>query len=68
MACIQETQWKGSGCKFCGAKGKRYNLFLMAGEERSDFVGIFAEKWLDNVVSVKGWTVLLVSKGTVKEY
>jgi len=26
VACIQETRWKGSGCKFCGAKGKRYKL------------------------------------------
>jgi len=24
MACIQETRWKGSGCKFYRAKGKRY--------------------------------------------
>jgi len=27
MECIQETQWKGSGCKFYGAKGQRYKLF-----------------------------------------
>jgi len=52
VACIQETRWKGIGCKFCGTKGKRYNLFWMGGEERSDGVGIFvAEKWLDSVVS-----------------
>jgi len=24
VACIQETQWKGSGCKLYTAKGKRY--------------------------------------------
>jgi len=54
MACIQETQWKGSGCKFYGAKGKRYNLFWMGGEERSDGVEIFVEeKWVDSVDSVK---------------
>jgi len=41
VACIQETQWKGSYCKFCGAKGQRYKLFWMGGEERSDSVGIF---------------------------
>jgi len=23
VACIQETQWKGSGCKFYGTKVKR---------------------------------------------
>jgi len=27
MTCIQETQWKGNGCKFYGAKGKIYKLF-----------------------------------------
>jgi len=51
MACIQETRWKGSGCKFYGA----YKLFGMGGEERSDVVEIFlvAEKWVDSVVSVE---------------
>jgi len=58
MACIQETQWKGSGCKFYGAKGKRYKLLWMGGEERQHGVGILvAEKWV---------TVLLVSKCTVR--
>jgi len=52
VACIQETQWKRSDCKFY-AKGKRYKLFWMGGEERSDSVGIFvAEKWMDSVGSV----------------
>jgi len=23
VACIQETRWKGGGCKFCRTKGKR---------------------------------------------
>jgi len=27
VACIQETRWRGSGCKFYRAKGKRYKLF-----------------------------------------
>jgi len=45
---------KGSGCKFCGAKGKRYKLFWMAGEERLDGVWIFiAQKRVDSVFSVK---------------
>jgi len=53
-ACIQETQWKDSGCEFYRAKGQRYKLFWMGGEERSDDVGIFvAEKWVDSVVSVE---------------
>jgi len=54
VACIQERQWKGSGCRFFGANGKRYKLFWMGDEETSDGVGIFiAEKWLDGVVSVE---------------
>jgi len=41
-------------CKFYGANGKRYKLFWMGGEDRSDGIGIFiAEKWVDSVVSVK---------------
>jgi len=35
VACIEETRSKGSACKFYGAKGKRYKLFWMGGEERS---------------------------------
>jgi len=51
VACIQETQRKCSGCKFFEAKGQRYKMFWMGGEERSDNVGIFvAEKWVDSVV------------------
>jgi len=54
VACIQETQWKGSGCKFCGAKDKRYNLFWIGDEERLDSVGILvAAKLVDSVVSVE---------------
>ena len=54
VACIQETQWKGSGCRFSGAGGKRYKLFLMGGKEISDGAGIFiAEKWVDYVVSIE---------------
>jgi len=34
MACIQETQWKGSSCKFYETKGQRYKLFWMGGDER----------------------------------
>ena len=54
VECIQETRWKGSGCKFYGAKGKRHKLFWMVSEERSDGVRIFiAEKCVDSVVSVE---------------
>jgi len=54
VACIQDTRWKGSGCKFCGAKSQRFKLFWMGGEERLDRVEIFvAEKWVDSVVTIK---------------
>ena len=54
VGCIQETRWKGSGCKFFGAQGKRYELFWMGGKDRSDGVGMFVvEKWVDSVVKVE---------------
>jgi len=33
---IQETRWRGSGCRFFAAQGKRYKLFWMGGKDRSD--------------------------------
>ena len=55
VACIQETRWKGSGCRLFGARGKRYKLFWMGGKEKTDGVGIFvAEKWLVLKGAVKG--------------
>ena len=54
VGCIQETRWRGSGCKFLAAQGKRYKLFWMGGKDRSDGVGMFvAEKWVDSVVTVE---------------
>ena len=29
VACVRETQWRGSGCRFFAAIGKRYKLFWM---------------------------------------
>ena len=29
VGCIQETRWRGSCCKFFGAQGKRYKLYLL---------------------------------------
>jgi len=50
---IQETQQRGSCCKFFETKGQRYEMFWMGGEERSDGVGIFvAEEWVDSVVII----------------
>jgi len=47
-------QWTDSGCRFFGAKCKRYKLFWMGGKDRSDGVGMFAaEKWLDSVLNVE---------------
>ena len=33
VPCIQETRWRGNGCRFFGAKGERYKLFWMGGKE-----------------------------------
>jgi len=51
VACVQETQWRGSGCRFFGAIGKRYKLFWMGNKAKTDGVRIFvAEKWVDSFV------------------
>jgi len=53
VLCVQETRWR-SDCRLFGAIGKRYNLFLMGNEAKTDGVGIFvAEKWADSVVRVE---------------
>ena len=40
-------------CRLFGAIGKKYKLFLMGNEAKTDGVGIFvAEKWVDSVVRV----------------
>ena len=41
VKCIQETQWKGSGCKFYETKGKKHKLLWMGGEDRFGSVGVF---------------------------
>jgi len=33
VACLQETRWRGSGCRLFGAIGKRYKLFWMASKD-----------------------------------
>jgi len=54
VECIQEMTWRGSGCRFFGAQGKRYKLFWMGGKDRSDGVGMFAaKKWVESVVKVE---------------
>ena len=54
VGCIQETRWRGSGCTFFGAQGKRFKLFWMGAKDTSHGVGMFvAEKWVDSVVKVK---------------
>jgi len=40
VACVQETRWRGSGCRFFGAIGKRYKLFWTGSKARTDSVGI----------------------------
>jgi len=41
VACVQETRWRGSGCRFFGAIGKRYKLFWIGSKAKTDGVGIF---------------------------
>ena len=54
IACVQEIRWTGSSCRYFGATGKRYKLFWMGSEAKTEGVGIFvAEKWVDSVVSVE---------------
>ena len=52
VACVQEIRWRGSGCKFFSARGKRYKLFWM-GSKAKWCRDILAEKWVDSVVSVE---------------
>ena len=53
VLCVQETRWR-SDCRLFGAIGKKYKLFLMGNEAKTDAVGIFvAEKWADSVVRVE---------------
>ena len=33
VACVQETRWGGSGCRFFGAIGKRYKLFWIGSKD-----------------------------------
>jgi len=45
LACVQETRWRGSSCRYFAATGKRYKLFWMGSEAKTDGVEIFvAEK------------------------
>ena len=53
VVCVQETTWR-SDCRLFGTIGKRYKLFLMGNEAKTDGVGIFvAKKWVDSVVRVE---------------
>ena len=46
---------KLADCRLFGAIGKKYKLFLMGNEAKTDGVGIFvAEKWADSVIRVEG--------------
>ena len=51
LACVHETRRRGSSCSYFGAAGKRYKLFWMRSEAKTDGVGIFvAEKCVDSRV------------------
>ena len=54
VACVQKTRWRGIGCRFFGAIGKRYKLFWIGSKAKTYGVRIFvAEKWVDSVVGVE---------------
>jgi len=54
IACVQEIRWRDSSCRYFGATGKRYKLFWMGSEAKTEGVRIFVEeKWVDSVVSVE---------------
>ena len=42
VACVQETRWRGSGCRFFGAIGKRYKLFWMGKKNENRLFGMAA--------------------------
>ena len=54
VACVKKTRWRGIGCRFFGAIGKRYKLFWIGSKAKTYGVRIFvAEKWVDSVVGVE---------------
>jgi len=54
IACVQEIRWRDSSCRYFGTTGKRYKLFWMGSETKTEGVRIFVEeKWVDSVVSVE---------------
>ena len=54
IARVQEIRQRGSSCRYFGATGKRYKLFRMGSEAKTEGVGIFvAQKWVDSLVSVE---------------
>ena len=47
IACVQEIRWRGSSCRYFGATGKRYKLFWMGSEAKTEGVGIFVSEKLE---------------------
>ena len=69
VACVQETRWRASGCRFFGAIVKRYKLFWMGSKAKTDGVGIFvAEKWVDSVVNYPNILFVFYSGRIVYSY
>jgi len=57
VACVREVRWRGGGCGFFGAIGKRYKLFWMESKAKTDGVGMFvAEKSVDSVIGVERYS------------
>ena len=49
VACVQETRWMGSGCRFIWCCGQK----VCACQDKTEGVGVFvAEKWAYQVIQV----------------
>ena len=58
VLCVQETRWR-SECRLFGAIGKRYKLFLMGNEAKTDGEGIFVAEC--HGVSLGGFGNIIIS-------
>jgi len=45
VACVQQTRWIGSGCRFFGAIGKRYKLFWIGSKAKTRVRGIMRKNF-----------------------
>ena len=65
ICCVQELRWRGESARNI-ARGNSCNKFFWKGDDSgSGHVGVlFAEKWIDNVISVVSHIYYVVSHNT----